>query len=266
MNTKTCPQCKVNVLPKSDNTCPGCGAHLTDVPTEPVATEENDLVDASPSKTSSTVTIERIKWKHRSFSWTVFLNGKPVGQLPEQGRMAIPISIGRSTVSIAVRVMGDYQQLISIPVIGPDDFDMLFRVAEEYGPFKREFYVAEKRRLKSEERCVVTTTQERAKVQHSRHAHEIPTLMADVSGSYQPPQGFKFTEVFWQKTAILFGFYWLFRWLCPSVLPRSLRELDLRTTLIPCAILGLIWTGIAFLMRLGAKTEQKSTTSGGPND
>lgn len=58
---------------------------------------------------------------------------------------------------------------------------------------------------------------------------------------------FNFSEVFWSKTSMLFGFYWLFRWIMPSLLPTSLRAADFQTQMIVCGIGGLVLTGLSAL-------------------
>jgi len=53
---------------------------------------------------------------------------------------------------------------------------------------------------------------------------------------------FSFSEVFWQKTTILFGFYWLFRWLWPSLLPESLQAANFQMQMLACGAGGLVLT------------------------
>lgn len=71
---------------------------------------------------------------------------------------------------------------------------------------------------------------------------------------------FNFSEVFWQKTAMLFGFYWLFRWLWPSILPESLQTANFQMQMLVCGAGGLVFTILATLVRPGGtrpKTDQK---------
>jgi hypothetical protein len=53
---------------------------------------------------------------------------------------------------------------------------------------------------------------------------------------------FNFSTVFWEKTTVLFGFYWLFRWLWPSILPESLRTADFHMQMLVCGAGGLVFT------------------------
>jgi len=71
---------------------------------------------------------------------------------------------------------------------------------------------------------------------------------------------FNFSEVFWQKTAMLFGFYWLFRWFWPGILPESLQAANFQVQMLVCGSGGFVFTILAALGRegaAGAKTEQK---------
>jgi hypothetical protein len=67
-----------------------------------------------------------------------------------------------------------------------------------------------------------------------------------VPGVRRNPMGFM--DVVWQKAAMLVGFYWLFRWLAPSILPESMRALKFQESMFACIILGFIWGGISFLL------------------
>jgi len=55
----------------------------------------------------------------------------------------------------------------------------------------------------------------------------------------------------WQQTAILFGFYWLFRWLWPGLLPETLRTADFKSIIFVCAIGGMVLTAFRLLFRAG---------------
>ena len=59
---------------------------------------------------------------------------------------------------------------------------------------------------------------------------------------------------------MLFGFYWLFRWLCPSILPESLQTASFQMQMLVCGSGGFVFTLLAALGRTGAagaKTSQK---------
>ena len=58
---------------------------------------------------------------------------------------------------------------------------------------------------------------------------------------------FNFSEVFWQKTAMLFGFYWLFRWLWPGILPESLQTASFQMQMLVCGSGGFFFTLLAAL-------------------
>lgn len=78
--------------------------------------------------------------------------------------------------------------------------------------------------------------------------------------SGQPGTTFNFSEVFWQKTAMLFGFYWLFRWLWPSLLPESLQAANFQVQMFVCGIGGLVFTLFAAMGRAAnapTKADQK---------
>jgi hypothetical protein len=67
---------------------------------------------------------------------------------------------------------------------------------------------------------------------------------------------FNFSEVFWQKTTVLFGFYWLFRWLLPSILPESLQTANFQIQMLACGAGGLVFTLFAALRHaVGAEPE-----------
>ena len=71
---------------------------------------------------------------------------------------------------------------------------------------------------------------------------------------------FNFSEVFWQKTGMLLVFYWLFRLLCPSILPESLQTANFQMQMLVCGTGGFVFTILAALGRAGAtaaKTGQK---------
>jgi hypothetical protein len=69
---------------------------------------------------------------------------------------------------------------------------------------------------------------------------------------------FNFSEVFWQKTAMLFGFYWLFRWLWPTILPESLQTANFHVQMLVCGSGGLVFTLLAALGHaVGAQSKAK---------
>jgi hypothetical protein len=74
-------------------------------------------------------------------------------------------------------------------------------------------------------------------------------MLSELAPTTQSAPGFNFSEVFWQKTSVLFGFYWLFRWLMPELLPESLRAADFQTQMLVCAVGGLVFTALAALGR-----------------
>ncbi|MGA2113863.1 MAG: hypothetical protein ABSH56_03820 [Bryobacteraceae bacterium] len=264
MNTKTCPTCKVTVWPMADGACPGCRAPLGDMPPHGASTGRSEPGTASPAQ--STILIERKGAKRVGpINWIVSLDDMAAGQLPEGGRMAIPVGIGTHAITFAFAPTGGLIQppkLGALSVTGPDDFNMLFCVGLEGGtwtPFR--ICVAEKRRLKPEEAQLIATPPEGPRLPSAQTAHPVPTVTADLIGAYQAPkgrfEGFNFTQVFSQKTAILFAFYWLWRWLFPAYLPEVLRELEFRFTVIPCGILGAVWTGISLVRWDGSAPRQK---------
>lgn len=213
-----------------------------------------------PSTAKSVVVVERQEdprvWYriHCSRNWIVYLDELPVGRLPEGGRLAIPIGTGSHNIFFSLETsLASLPKTPGFSVTSPDHNNLVFRIGAEDTVLCRGIYVVGTRQLKSDETETVPATEAASPSPTVQQKPETPIPVADVSGTFQAPQPFKFSGVFWQKTAILFGFYWLFRWLFPSVLPSSLRELDFRMTLVPCAILGLVWTGISYLMRLGAK-------------
>jgi hypothetical protein len=63
----------------------------------------------------------------------------------------------------------------------------------------------------------------------------------------QSGASFNFSEVFWQKTAMLFCFYWLFRWIWPSVLPESLQTANFHMQMLVCGAGGFVFTLFAAL-------------------
>jgi hypothetical protein len=262
-NTKTCPQCRVVVTPTTHDTCPGCGARLDSVPSQEAGAEQSRaLAETTSSTTSGIIAIERQEGPRgmRRVKWTVFLNDKPVGQLPEGGRIVVPVGVGVHTLSFALNLpLGEPRKLTQkLSVTGPDDFSALFRLGAEGGTLTQYgIRVAEKRRLTPEEVQPLTTAPESPRLAPAQAPHAVPTVIADVSGTYQAPTSFKFTEVFWRATGLLIVVYWLVRWIFPSFLPQAVRELDFRIVLIPCAILGAVWTGISFLMQKGSTPQEK---------
>ena len=69
-----------------------------------------------------------------------------------------------------------------------------------------------------------------------------PTTTTD-----QSARQFNFSEVFWEKTVMLLGFYWLFRWLCPSILPESLLTASFEVQVLVCGTGGFVFTILAAL-------------------
>lgn len=73
-------------------------------------------------------------------------------------------------------------------------------------------------------------------------------------------RAFKSSDIFWQKTAMLFMFYWLFRWLCPSVLPESLLTANFQVQMLVCCAGGGVLTILAAISHANGprtKTDQK---------
>lgn len=238
-----CPVCKLTNPPGAER-C-DCGHSL--------AGERPTLVDVA-STAKSVVVIEHTARpdKSRYPAWTVCLNQMPVGALSEGSRIAIPVGIGVHTISISIplnlHLPGEVS--LTLSVTGPDDFGMLFRIgpAGSTWPANRNsFCVTEKRRLEPEELEGITAATQGSVSPAAQDARWVPVAMADVSGAYQAPKGFQFQETFWGTTSVFYAFYWLFRWLSPSLLPEPLRGLGFRDALLPCVVCGAVWTGILFV-------------------
>jgi hypothetical protein len=219
---------------------------------EPLRSEPKPAVDQPQT---SFLFVERDDAMHgfRGIAWCVMLDDRAVGE-PSGGKL-LAISLGNTPglhkITVDWRSRPTSVQPLSVQVGIPEDHNAMLTFRGQKCALGYEVVMGGRRILNPNE------------------VGELSVTTAVVDGSYPAPlwmgPKFNFHEVFWQKTSILFGFYWLFRWLCPSVLPNSLRELDFRMTIIPCAILGLIWTGISFLLRLGAKPQDNSTNTGGQN-
>ena len=244
---------------KSSLECPACRA------TNPPGAERCDcghnlagvrLPSAGAASTTRAVAvIERTARpsKSRNSAWTVSLNQMPVGALSEGSRIAIPVGIGAHTISISIPLnfpLGAGKLGLTVPVKGPEDFGMLFRVGpagKTWPANQHSFCVTEKRRLEPEEIEAIAAAMQGSPLPPAQTAGSVPVAMADVSGAYRPPQGFPFRDVYWGTTAVFFAFYWLFRWLFPSWLPEALRGLGFRDALLPCGVCGAVGSGILFV-------------------
>ena len=163
-------------------------------------------------------------------SWYVYLDGKPVAKIANGATVSVPTTAAEHLLSF--KDFNGVRSSVRINIFMPQAQNTLYTV--EVGTTGMALL----------ESRVLSDTE----------ANSLPARQADVSGNLQPPRPFVFNEVLRQKISILVIFYWLFRWLWPSLLPESLRQLSFLSSLIPSAILGLIWTGISFLMSIGGST------------
>ena len=196
-------------------------------PDFPKPLESTQVVTASEESKPGRIFIRREEDATAFKSWYVNLDGKPIAKLASGATVIVPTT--------AVHHMLTFSESDGVPsgvqigIAMPRAENTLYLI----GVGTTGIALLESR--------VLSVTE----------ANSLPAQLADVSGNIQLPRAFPFNEVLWRATTMLFIFYWLFRWLWPPLLPESLRQLSFQSSLIPCVILGLIWTGISFLMRIG---------------
>jgi hypothetical protein len=160
--------------------------------------------------------------------------------------MAIPARTGTQVISISMPrpgIMGPQELATKIYVAGPRDFNTLIQLRLEWGNWVGyQLRLVEKRPLQAGE------AQEPAMAPAGPQSSQAaPLIVAEQPGSHQEPAVFSFQERLWQKTALLFGLYWLWRWLLPEWMPQALRQLDGRVIIVLCAIPAALLSGIEFL-------------------
>jgi hypothetical protein len=71
------------------------------------------------------------------------------------------------------------------------------------------------------------------------------TVQADLSGNFKMPVGF--VDKLWQSALGFIAFYWLTRWIFPSILPESLRTLGYVESSMMCLCIAVVWVIIRFI-------------------